>query len=172
MIRLWAVLLLALPLLGQPRRAEVFGAIGAGKVYDDEGSLGSGPSGGGGIGYRLRKRLGVEAEVNGFRSTRDFGGGAPVFRMSGLHVMANALSHFGPPKAQFYVLGAAGVVRVSTRTRADGGLNLGFGVGLKIFATERVYLRPDFRIFAGRGGSAIESPITRFRMSVGVGYSW
>ena len=59
-------------------RAEVFGAIGVGKTGDDEGGLGSGINGGGGIGYRIVRRLGVEAEINGFRTKRTFSSAFPA----------------------------------------------------------------------------------------------
>jgi hypothetical protein len=174
-IRLLLLLVVALPAIAQqPGRADVFGLIGIGKVYDDEGSLGSGLNVGGGIGYRLRKRLGVEAEVNGFRSERDFGAFPPPFRFSGYQVMGNALSHFGPPRAQFYILGGLGVMGVRNRNRdiGDTQFGIGFGVGMKIFASEHIYIRPDLRIF-GRGGSnLIGDPITVLRIGIGAGYSW
>lgn len=175
MIRILLLLLLALPLSAQQiPRADVFGTIGIGKVYDDEGSLGSGLAGGGGVGYRLRKRLGVEAEVNAFRSERDFGQVVAPFRFSGFQVMGNALAHFGPRRAQFYLLGGAGVMGVRNRNRdvSDTKFGIGFGVGMKIFASEHIYIRPDLRIF-GRGGSnLVGDPITVLRIGIGAGYSW
>jgi hypothetical protein len=175
MRRLLVLLALGVPLIAQqPGRADIFGLIGLGKVYDDEGSLGSGVNLGGGIGYRLRKRLGVEAEVNAFRSERDFGAFPPPFRFSGFQVMGNALSHFGPPRAQFYILGGLGVMGVRNRNRdvADTQFGIGFGVGMKIFASEHIYIRPDLRIF-GRGGSnLVGDPITVLRVGIGAGYSW
>ena len=175
MIRALALLLLGLPLAAQQiPRTEVFGLIGLGKVYDDEGSLGSGPSGGGGIGYRLRKRLGVEGEVNFVRSSRDFGGGAPSFRHNGFHLMGNALAHFGPPRAQFYLLGGAGLAHVRN-VQADiseSKFGINFGLGMKIYASEHIYIRPDLRIFGSGGGQALESPFTVIRIGIGVGYSW
>lgn len=173
-MRWLALLLLAAPLFGQQRKADVFGMIGTGAVYDDEGSLGRGVTGAGGIGYRLRKRLGVEAEVNVFQSKRDFGQIVPPFRHSGLHVMANALAHFGPSRAQFYLLGGVGLLHVRNKTRnlSDSGFNIGLGFGMKIFATEHVYIRPDFRIFGGGTRQAVESPFSMLRIGVGVGYSF
>jgi hypothetical protein len=169
------MLILGVPLIAQqPGKTDVFGLIGLGKVYDDEGSLGSGLNLGGGVGYRLRKRLGVEAEVNGFRSERDFVSSLSPFRHSGFQVMGNALSHFGPPRAQFYILGGLGVMGVRNRRRdvADTLFGIGFGAGMKIFASEHIYIRPDLRIF-GRGGSnLIGDPITVLRIGIGAGYTW
>ena len=50
MIRAGLLLVLALPLAAQQRRVDVFGLIGVGATYDDEGSLGRGVSGAGGVG--------------------------------------------------------------------------------------------------------------------------
>src|SRR5689334_8930298 len=112
MARLFLIILLGLPLLAPQRKAEVFGLIGYGKTSDDEGSLGGGLNGGGGIGYRLTRRFGVEAEVNAFRSKRGFGQPIPPFQHSGAHLMGNALVHFGPRRAQFYLLGGVGLLHV------------------------------------------------------------
>jgi hypothetical protein len=175
MIRVFLLLALCVPLLAQqPPRADVFGTIGLGKVYDDEGSLGSGPSGGGGIGYRLRKRLGVEGEINAFRSRRDFASSVSPFQHNGVHLMANFLSHFGPPRAQFYLLGGVGLLHVKNVRRgvSDTGFNVGFGLGFKFFATEHIYIRPDLRIFGGGTSQAVESPFSMIRIGIGAGYSW
>ena len=73
-------------------KREVFGNIGVGKTYDDEGSLGKGINGGGGIGYRLTDRFGVEAEVNGFRTKRVFSPDFAPFRASGAFVWETVFS--------------------------------------------------------------------------------
>lgn len=174
MVRFLLVVLLGLPLLAQQRKADVFGMIGYGRTSDDEGSLGGGVNGGGGLGYRLTRRLGVEGEVNAFRSNRDFGQPIPPFQHNGVHVMGNALVHFGPSRTQFYLLGGVGVLHVkNVRSGQTGsGLNVGLGAGFRIFATERVYIRPDFRLFAGDGGNGAETPFGVLRAAVGLGYSW
>jgi hypothetical protein len=174
MARFFLVLLLGLPLLAQQRKADVFGLIGYGKTADDEGSLGGGMNVGGGIGYRLTRRIGIEGEVNGFRSRRDFGHGVPSFQHSGAHAMANVLAHFGPPRSQFYLLGGVGLVHVKNVQYGDSGigLNLGFGAGFKAFVSERVYVRPDFRLMAGDGGNGAEAPFAVMRVGIGLGYCW
>jgi opacity protein-like surface antigen len=174
MTRALLCLLLALPLLAQQKRVDVFGLIGVGATYDDEGSLGRGVSGAGGIGYRLTKRFGVEGEINAFQSKRDFGQPVPPFQHSGAHVMANALAHFGPSRAQFYLLGGVGLLHVKNKStdRSDNGFNVGFGAGFKFFATDHIYIRPDVRIFGGSTSQAVESPFSMLRIAVGVGYSW
>jgi opacity protein-like surface antigen len=173
-IRAGLLLLLALPLAAQQGRVDVFGLIGVGATYDDEGSLGRGVSGAAGIGYRLTKRLGIEGEVNAFSSKRDFGQIVPPFQHSGAHVMGNALLHFGPSRAQFYLLGGVGLLHVKNKStnQSDNGFNVGLGLGMKIFATSHIYIRPDFRIFGGSTNQAVESPFSMLRLGVGVGYSW
>jgi opacity protein-like surface antigen len=174
-VRAWSVfLLLALPLAAQQRRVDVFGLVGVGATYDDEGSLGKGIAAAGGIGYRLTRRFGVEGEVNAFQSKRDFGQIVPPFQHSGAHVMANALVHFGPQRSQFYLLGGVGLVHVKNKTsdRSDDAFNLGFGFGFKFLARERVYIRPDFRIFSGSTNRAAESPFSMLRVAIGAGYLW
>ena len=81
-------------------RREVFGAIGIGKTYDDEGSLGSGLNAGGGFGYRVSQRFGVEAEVNGFRTRRDFGSSFAPFQANGAHVMGSGLLYLSRGRAK------------------------------------------------------------------------
>ena len=88
--------------------------------------------------------------------------------------MANALLHFGPSRAQFYLLGGVGLLHVKNKStnQSDDGFNVGLGCGMKIFATDHIYVRPDFRIFGGSTSQAVESPFSMLRLGVGVGYSW
>ena len=51
-------------------------------------------------------------------------------------------------------------------------LTWGFGFGFTFFATERLYIRPDFRIFEGSASQAAETPFSLLRVAVGVGYLW
>jgi hypothetical protein len=155
-----------------PRR-EIFGTIGAGFASDDEGSIGRGINGGGGIGYRLTRRFGVEGEVNAFRARRSFGQPIPPFGATGAHVMGNALVHFGSPRAQFYLLGGAGLLHARNLAGvSSNGLAIDVGVGFKIYATPHIFIRPDVRIFAGDSGRAIEPPLSDLRVSIGLGYAW
>jgi hypothetical protein len=170
-----ALILATVPVAAQwGFKREVFGAVGAGSTYDDEGSLGRGINGGGGIGYRLTPRLGFEAEVNAFRSKRDFGPPIAPFEHSGAHFMGNALLHVNRGRAQFYLIGGAGVLHIhNTGTnRSHNGLSIDLGLGIKIFVTPHVYIRPDARAYVGSGGSAAESPFSDLRIAAGAGYSW
>ena len=51
-------------------KAELYGGIGHGKFYDDEGSLGAGPTYRAGVGMRVASRLAVRAEALGIHHTR------------------------------------------------------------------------------------------------------
>src|SRR5690242_328741 len=84
-------------------KREVFGTIGIGKTADDEGSLGSGVNGGGGFGYRLTRRFGVKAEVNAFRTRRDFSAGFQPFEATGVFAMGNGLLYLNRGRTQVYL---------------------------------------------------------------------
>jgi hypothetical protein len=179
----WLVLLgvCLVPAFGQDvSKGEVFGTIGIGKTYDDEGSLGSGINGGGGIGYRLTGRLGVEAEVNAFRTKRDFSFTPNGFEASGAFIMGNGLLYLTRGRGQLYLIGGAGLLHIRNQfgftgvavNRSGNGLAVDVGMGLKIFATPRFYLRPDVRVYAGNSGSTVEAPFSDIRISIGAGYCW
>ena len=161
-------------------RNEVFGAVGIGQTYHDEGSLGSGLNGGGGFGYRLSRRFGLEAEVNAFRTTREFGSLYPPFQASGVHAMGNGLLYLNRGRAETYLIFGAGLMHVSNSTGFAGaqpglattGFAASLGAGIKIFVSEHLSLRPEFRIYAGDSRGVVEPPLGVFRFSMGVGYHW
>lgn len=161
-------------------RNEVFGAVGIGKTYHDEGSLGSGLNGGGGFGYRLSPRFGVEAEVNAFRTTREFSSLYPPFQANGIHAMGSGLLYLNQGRAQTCLIFGAGVMHVSNPTgfagaqpdRSTDGFAANLGAGIKIFVTGHLSLRPEFRIYAGNSRGVIEPPLGVLRFSMGIGYHW
>jgi hypothetical protein len=156
-------------------KREVFGSIGIGKVYDDEGSLGSGLNGCGGFGYRIVRRFGVEAEISGFRTKREFSPAFPPFRGHGAHVLGNGLIYLNRGRGQAYVILGAGLGRFTTRVNFGGasindsrtGFAVACGFGVKIFATPHFSLRPEVRVHAADNG-----PISDLRLSFGAGYHW
>jgi hypothetical protein len=162
-----------------PRR-EIFGVVGIGKTYDDEGSLGSGINGGGGAGYRLSRRFGVEAEVNAFRTTREFASSLPSFAAHGAHVTGSGLVYFGRSKANPYLIFGAGLLHITNtmdfggiaRNQSADGLSVNIGFGLKIFVSRHLALRPEFRLYTGGGSPAVEAPFGDARLSMGLGYHW
>ena len=158
----------------------MFGAIGIGKTYDDEGSLGSGLNAGGGFGYRLSRRFAVEAEVNAFRTRRDFSSSFAPFQANGAHVMGSGLLYLNRGRAQTYLLLGAGLLHVHVKNgfggapagRSANGFAVNFGGGLKIFVSPHFSLRPELRIYSGGLGEAVEPPFSDIRISLGVGYHW
>lgn len=158
----------------------MFGAIGIGKTYDDEGSLGSGLNAGGGFGYRLSRRFGVEADVNGFRTRRDFSPSFSPFQANGVHVMGSGLLYLNRGRAQAYLLLGGGLQHVHVKSgfggaptgRSANGFAVNLGGGLKIFVSPHVSLRPELRIYSGGSGKAVEPPFSDIRISLGVGYHW
>src|ERR1044072_1715386 len=88
-------------------KGEVFGSVGGGKAFDDEGGIGNGVDFGGGIGYCITPKFCVEGAVNSVRHSRYFGNGV-VFEGTGTFVSANALYYFSTQKVQPYVLGGGG----------------------------------------------------------------
>ena len=160
-------------------RKEVFGVAGVGATYDDEGSLGSGINGGGGFGYRLSSRFGLQAEINAFRTKRVFSPPFAPFEASGVHVMGSALLYLTRGRAQLYLIGGAGLLHSAldrdfagvNRNDSSNGFALGVGGGLRVFVTPRFSLRPELRIFTG-GSHAVEPPFSDIRLSLGAGYHW
>ena len=164
----------------EPLKREVFGSIGWGLNYDDEGSIGSGITGGGGFGYRIWQRFGVEGEVNAFRSKREFASISPPFRMDGVRVMGNGLLYLNRGVAQSYLLFGGGLTHVRNKFNFAGvnakdsstGASVAAGFGVRIFLTPHISLRPEFRLEAAPANGAIEAPFTSIRFSTAIGYHW
>lgn len=165
-------------------RGEVFGFIGVGKTYDDEGSLGSGLNAGGGIGYRFHRKFGAEIELAAHRHRREFSSGV-VFEGNGFNAALSGLYYFGRAtgRAQPYLIGGFGVMHERNTSSFPGesafdfsgtGGAVNLGAGAKIFVRERFSLRPEFRVFSGNAGGlpVAESPFSIWRFSMGAGYHW
>jgi opacity protein-like surface antigen len=163
-------------------RGEIFGSVGGGKAYDDEGSIGKGVDFGGGIGYRLTPRFGIEGQVNRISYNRDLPLSAR-FEGTAVFTTANVLYHFTTSKAQPYVIGGLGFVHHENRARfaeesttfirSTNGIATNFGAGVKIFLSKKFSLRPEFRVFiADTKGSGVEPPFSVWRGSIGFSYHW
>jgi hypothetical protein len=159
----------------------VFGQIGGAKVYDDEGSLGSGLYGGGGFGYRLHRRFSVEAEISRFEHEREIGGGAFRFAGAGTFAAGNLLLHLKTGSVQPYVLAGAGLLHYrnsSTLSGLPANSSTRFagtaGFGVLGFLTPRVSVRPEVRVSIGGATSwaGVEPPVSVLRYSIGIGYHW
>jgi opacity protein-like surface antigen len=162
---------------------EVFGTAGYGKAYDDEGNIGSGLDLGGGFGYRITPKLGIEGTVNWFKHSREFGPPNPVrFEGTAISGAANLVYHFSESKVQPFVTGGVGGLRHEDTSsgfglffppRSASGFAYNFGGGVKIFVSRHVSLRPEGRILvANLGSGGIEPPFSQFRFSMGIGYHW
>ncbi|MEW6126659.1 MAG: porin family protein [Acidobacteriota bacterium] len=166
-------------------KGEVFGSIGGGKAYDDEGGIGSGLDFGGGVGYRITPKLQIEGAINTIRHERNFGSGV-VFKGTGTFVSANLLYHFSTKQVQPYVIGGAGFVNHQNRSRfpedpftpevSSSGGAFNFGAGLRVFLNKHISIRPEFRVFVGYPDSSrlrsVEAPFSVLRGSVSVSYHW
>jgi opacity protein-like surface antigen len=163
-------------------RGEVFGSVGGGKAFDDEGGLGSGVDVGGGVGFRITPRFAVEGQVNRIHHKRDFSSGVR-FEGIALFTTASVLYHFSDEKAQPYVLAGLGFVNYENRSRfpedtvlpkrTSTGFATNFGTGVKLFLNQRVSIRPEFRVFFGdTAGSGVEPRFCTLRGSVAVSYHW
>ena len=160
-------------------RREVFGAVGVGKTYDDEGSLGSGLNVAGGFGYRVSRRIGVEAEVNAFRTRREFSAPFEPFRANGVHAMGSGLLYLNRGRSQAYLLLGGGLLHshlgggfAGVSNRAANGFAVNLGGGIKIRVSSHFSLRPELRIYAGDSGGVAEAPLGDIRFSMGLGYHW
>lgn len=153
---------------------ELYGHIGAGKAYDDEGNIGYGAAAGVGLGKRVTRRWSVEGEWTRFHHERDFSF-ASSFRSEGYgnFFMANGLLHFNPEgRIQPFVLGGAGILKYETQ---NAGFGFNFGGGVKGYLTDHWFIRPEFRVQIGQGtrrNGGPEPPISQGRVQVGVGYRW
>jgi opacity protein-like surface antigen len=163
-------------------RGEVFGSIGGGKIYDDEGSLGKGLDIGGGVGFRITPKVGIEGQVNRIDYERNFFSGVR-FAGTAVFTTANLLYHFSTEKVQPYLVGGVGFVHHENRSRfpednvlpkrTTNGLATNFGAGVKIFLNKKFSVRPEFRIFLGdTAGSGVEPPFSLGRASVAFSYHW
>ncbi len=139
-------------------KAELYGGIGYGKFFDDEGSLGSGPTYKAGVGRRVSNRLAVRAEILGIHHTR-----GDYFHVAGnsLFVLGNAVYFFSKSRVQPYVLAGIGAHKTNYRYSWPGtangeyrisktGLAADFGAGVKLFLSRRWSLDPEFRVAVSR----------------------
>jgi hypothetical protein len=178
-----AWLVLAAPLSGEDYPATgVFGSVGWGRWWDDEGAPIGGVHGGGGIGRRLLPQFAVEGEVIAFRGTRGYPGPTSPHRETGQLFTGNGLLYiFRRGHAQVFVLLGAGAAHSTTEVsfgeyhnRSSGtGFIANAGLGVKASLSQHVALRPEVRVIAGTtGSSAIEPFSAGLRLSMGFEYQW
>lgn len=163
-------------------RTEVFGSVGWGRWWDNEGAPVGGVNGGGGIGRRLLPQFAIEGEVTAFRGTRGYPGPAPAYRARGFQLMGNGLLYvLRGERAQVFVLLGAGAAHSTTEmsfgdyhnSRSGDGFVANTGAGMRVFVSKHVALRPEVRLIAGSAGSSVIEPFgAELRFSLGLGYHW
>jgi opacity protein-like surface antigen len=94
------------PVAPPPAAVSIYGSIGGGKTWDDEGSIGNGLSAGGGVEWRFRPKWSVGGDVERVGHERD----TPGLKWSGRTVFAsaNAAYHFAAQGVSPYVGGGFG----------------------------------------------------------------
>lgn len=179
-----------------PWKFAIFGSAGWSGFGADEGGLGGGPSFGAGVDIRPFRRLGFELEVNRVHYRRYSEGTMSevirahfpelavgpelLFEGTALFVTANVVYHNDiSPRSQLYVLGGAGIVReTSRRTEAFPNVpettveefTFNAAVGVEIFISPRVAIRPEFRTSNFLILSSWDSHLYQHRVSVALAY--
>ena len=164
---------------------EVFGALGMGRLGADEGSRGRGPFFGGGVGFRPVSRVGFELEAGVLSNSRELPHSS--FEGTAVLVSGNVLYHFSESRKQFYVIGGLGMLRTDQRRefknlevpdtqtfRSESFAVWNGGVGLKVFLTPKLMVRPEYRHFGGADELGIRSlgVMGMWRATVALGYYW
>lgn len=134
-------------------RGRVSGVLGAGRTWDDEGSIGTGVGGGGRVEWRLFGNTGIEGAVDGLTHVRRGG----FFQSEGTStILSVSLRHrFGPDIVTTYILEGVDLVRHSGTTRIDNvtfgnkstSTGFHFGVGLAVRVADRLEIGPEARFY-------------------------
>lgn len=160
---------------------EVFGILGWGRVGGDEGSRGSGPMFGGGVGVRPTARVGFEVEAGVLINTRGLPNSVR-FEGNAVLISGNVLYHFAESMYQVYMIGGLGMLRtdqtVDFRDFFGGGRDSfrfvdtfavwSGGLGLKAFVAPKLVVRPEIRYYGGGSLGVLGLP----RVTVAFGYYW
>jgi opacity protein-like surface antigen len=155
---------------------EIHAHAGGGWTYDDEGSIGTGVSVAANVARRLTTKVAVEGELSYFRHKRDLS--FAIWKGTGAFATGNLLYHFSSSRVQPYVLAGIGLMiykpDFSVETDSSAGWAWGFGFGVKGFVTERISIRPEWRVYVGhpQRNNGPEPPISHSRITVGLGYRW
>lgn len=166
----------------EPHQGTVYGGVGIANALDDEGSIGSGFSGAGGLVFRVSKRFGVGGSLAGFRHGRDI---TPEILLRGDAFAATADGYVfftkRESRAQAYLQGGGGVLRHRNRnqfpedqsmTRRESTTGTFFiGGGFRIALSGHVSIGPEFRLYAAPGVSSI-SRLTAVTANLNLGYRW
>lgn len=134
-------------------RGSVAAVFGAGRTWDDEGSLGTGPVGGGRVDWKLFGETRLEASVD--LMSHDRSGGFFEAEGRSTFLGATLVQRFGSARVQPYVLGGLHLVHHTGSTRfgdmridresTDYGYH--FGGGFAVRLGERVEAGPEARFY-------------------------
>jgi len=175
-------------------RSEVFFNVGHGKLLDDETNLGSGLVIGLGYGYRLNQRWSLVLEGSRNDHLRDRSGESFKFEGHAYLVGGGLHYHFRPqtnfqPYLRFGLNYAhySGTITRKTTIPPPGIEDSGsqslvgpdVGVGIKIFASRKISIRPEYR-FAIHSGlhkydparDIVEPGLWAPRFNIGIGFHW
>lgn len=178
-----------------PKKKELFGKAGYGKLYEDEGGLGSGGNFGGGIGFRITERSQVNFEFSVHNNKR---ADDRLFFSKGTTYMTGGSYqyHFAPGKVQPYIEVGGGWAHFDgmkgwrgyelpanegsvPEYTYEGKQDMWYwtvGGGIRFFLNESLSIRPEARWLTGGGGSyqpgkdVIEPPLMLFWGGASVGY--
>ena len=156
-------------------QAKIFGGVGIGKFFDDEGSLGKGATYRTGVEWRPLSRLGLQGELSGVHHTR-----GDAFNVNGNAVSfsGNVVYYFSRSRVQPYILAGIGVLKTSynygfpsiearrfsvSKTEAE----VNFGGGLQLFLNRRWSLDPQIRFAASIPNYALAN-----YFSISAAYHW
>lgn len=152
-----------------------YGGIGAGKFYDDEGSLGRGLTYRAGVEWRPISRIGLEADLLGIHFTR-----SDYFNVRGntQYIFTNGIYYFSVSGTQPYIKGGIGLFRTAYSYSwpasssqefhaSKTGIALDFGAGIRFFVNRRWSINPDLRLVGGASGYALVS-----YFSLSAAYHW
>lgn len=165
----------------------MFGATGAVRLLDDEGSLGLGAPFVGGVGFRSPHGWGIEALAEAQRADRRFSSGVR-FDSTVTAARARLLKYFRQGRTRPYAGGGLGVTRIRSTYDFPSGCGLGPNnqfactgrdinrrtstagtfsgfTGVRIAAGGRLFIRPELEI--SRAGEH-----TRLGGTVAVGAAW
>ena len=136
-----------------PTPVSIYGSIGGGKTWDDEGSIGNGLSAGGGVEWRFRPKWSVGADVERLEHERQTAGinasGRTIF------ASANIAYRFAARGVSPYVGGGFGGAFHDGETHFGGAAptprssasTMEYGmVGVEIPIGDRFAVSPEFRI--------------------------
>ena len=159
-------------------KMEIFGSVGWAELFrfDDSTPFGNSVAVGGGIGFRLLNRLGLEVEFHGM-------GGLEESVRTSMVASVNGSYYFSTRNAtvQPYLLGGLGMLRTKNRVSTylsrgsetefvDTGWGLNLGAGVRIPLSPKVSLRPEVRYINGVSKSRVN--LGEVRASMAAGYHW